>query len=133
MRPDDKLRTESALAARFGVNRQLRCAMRLKRWTDERWSAARGAGCCDLYPYRLPHWPHASVSPEPHRTRRIPGKEFLTLENPHRTTREKAARCLWARNAQVQVCEGLSFADDQVIALFRSVFSARVSDMLAAS
>jgi len=62
---------------------------------------------------------------------RMPSKEFLTLETRTARPEESDALAL-AQNAQVQVCEGLSFADGQVIALFRSVFSAaRFPDMLA--
>ena len=123
--PDDKLPTESALAARFGVNRHtVRHAVKaLPR---------RGAGVFVTstptdYPIGRRVRFHQNLSAQG----RMPSKEFLTLETRTARPEESDALAL-AQNAQVQVCEGLSFADGQVIALFRSVFSAaRFPDMLA--
>ena len=130
--PDDKLPTESALAARFGVNRHtVRHA--IKALTDEGLVLPRrGAGVFVTstptdYPIGRRVRFHQNLSAQG----RMPSKEFLTLETRTARPEESDALAL-AQNAQVQVCEGLSFADGQVIALFRSVFSAaRFPEMLA--
>jgi len=122
--PGDKLPTEAALAARFGVNRHtVRRALGAMAESGLV-HARRGAG---VFVAQAP-----TVYPIGRRVRfhqnlaaagQIPAKEILALETRIASARESAALAL-ADGACVHVYEGLSLADGAPIALFRSVFPA---------
>ena len=129
--PGDRLPTESTLASRFGVNRHtVRHAFRAL--ADEGLVLSRrGAGVFVKsiptdYPIGRRVRFHQNLSAQG----RIPSKELLLLETRAPRDEEFSALGL-ADGTKVQVCEGLSFADGQVVAVFRSVFSAaRFPDIL---
>ena len=129
--PGDRLPTESTLASRFGVNRHtVRHAFRAL--ADEGLVLSRrGAGVFVKstptdYPIGRRVRFHQNLSAQG----RIPSKELLLLETRAPRDEEFSALGL-ADGPKVQVCEGLSFADGQVVAVFRSVFSAaRFPDIL---
>jgi len=123
--PDAKLPTEASLAARFGVNRHtVRHA--IKALTEEGLVLPRrGAGVfVTSTPTDYPIGRRVRFHQNLRAAGRSPAREFLLLETRTARPDERAALGL-PDDGEVQVCEGLSFADKQVIALFRSVFSAR--------
>ncbi len=130
--PETKLPTEAALAARFGVNRHtVRHA--IKALTNEGLVLPRrGAGVfVTSTPTDYPIGRRVRFHQNLRAAGRSPAKELLLLETRTARPEENTALALPA-GAEVQVCEGLSFADDQVVALFRSVFCAeRFPDLLA--
>ena len=130
--PDAKLPTEAAFAARFGVNRHtVRHA--IKALTEEGLVLPRrGAGVfVTSTPTDYPIGRRVRFHQNLRAAGRSPAKKLLLLET--RTTRpEESTALALSDGAPVQVCEGLSFADTQVVALFRSVFCAkRFPDLLA--
>ncbi|MEQ9260461.1 MAG: phosphonate metabolism transcriptional regulator PhnF [Roseovarius sp.] len=129
-RPGDKLPTEAALSRRFGVNRHtVRRALRLLA-EDGVVHARRGAGVfvtqeATEYPIGKRVRFHQNLRA----AGRLPAKEVLTMETRAATADEAEALQLEA-GALVHVYEGLSLADAQPIALFRSVFpAARLPDL----
>ena len=130
-RPGDKLPTESALAARFGVNRHtVRHAIRALA-EEGLVLSRRGAGVFVMStPTDYPIGRRVRFHQNLREQGRIPSKELLLLET--RAPRDEEFSALALTNAtKIQVCEGLSFADGQVVAIFRSVFSAaRFPDIL---
>jgi len=130
--PDAKLPTEAALAARFGVNRHtVRHA--IKALTEEGLVfPRRGAGVFGTStPTDYPIGRRVRFHQNLRAAGRSPAKELLLLETRTARTEESTALAL-PDGAEVQVCEGLSFADTQVVALFRSVFCAeRFPDLLS--
>lgn len=129
--PDDRLPTEAALAARFGVNRHtVRHA--IKALAGEGLVLPRrGAGVfVTSTPTDYPIGRRVRFHQNLKAAGSTPAKELLLLET--RTARPEESAALALENgADVQVCEGLSFADGQVVALFRSVFCAvRFPDLL---
>lgn len=128
--PGDKLPTEAELSARFGVNRHtVRHA--IKAMSDNGLvHARRGAG---VFVTQIPTDYAIGKRVRFHRNLvqagRLPGKEVLHLETRAADAQEIEALAL-AEGARVHVYDGLSLADDQPIAVFRSVFpAARFPDM----
>ena len=129
----DKLPTEAALSARFGVNRHtVRHALK-SLGEDGTVHARRGAGVfvtstpTDYAIGRRVRF-HQNLTA----AGRIPAKEVLLLDT--RTADPKEAEALQLETgAQVHAYEGLSLADGQPIAHFRSIFPAdRFPGLLAA-
>jgi len=122
--PGDKLPTEAALARRFGVNRHT-VRRALGAMVDENLiHTRRGAGAFIAQrPTEYPIGRRVRFHRNLRAAGRLPAKEILSLETRQADTREAEALQLAAR-AHVHVCEGLSLADGQPIALFRSVFPA---------
>jgi GntR family transcriptional regulator, phosphonate transport system regulatory protein len=132
-RSGDKLPTEAALARRFGVNRHtVRHALSALAAAGTV-HARRGSG---VYVASVPtDYPlgrrvrfHQNVTA----SGRTPMRRLLRLETRLADARECEALAL-PSDATVHVVEGLSFADDVPIAMFRSVFPAqRFPGLLAA-
>ncbi|MEM6890185.1 MAG: phosphonate metabolism transcriptional regulator PhnF [Pseudomonadota bacterium] len=122
--PGDKLPTEAALAARFGVNRHtVRHA--LKSLSDEGLVfARRGAGVfVTQVPTDYPIGKRVRFHQNLISAGRVPAKELLSLETRSASATEREMLCL-EKGQQVHVYEGLSLADRQPIALFHSTFPA---------
>lgn len=130
--PGDKLPTEAALSARFGVNRHtVRHA--LKSMAEDGFvHARRGAGVfVTMAPTDYPIGRRVRFHQNLRAAGRSPAKEILSLETRTAGPRETTALGLHDP-ARVHVYEGLSLADGHPIALFRSVFPAdRFPAMLA--
>jgi len=122
--PGAKLPTEAELSARFGVNRHtVRHALKSMS-NNGLVHSRRGAG---VFVAQVPTDYAIGKRVRYHRNLtqagRLPGKEILHLETRTADTREARALDL-AEGAQVHVYDGLSLADSQPIAVFRSVFPA---------
>ncbi|MCP4206917.1 MAG: phosphonate metabolism transcriptional regulator PhnF [Shimia sp.] len=130
--PGDKLPTEAELSARFGVNRHtVRHALKSMSETGLV-HARRGAG---VFVAQVPTDYAIGRRVRYHRNLeqagRLPGKEVLHLETRTADAKEVAALGL-SDGAKVHVYDGLSLADNQPIAVFRSVFPAeRFPDLTA--
>lgn len=129
--PGDKLPTEAALAARYGVNRHT-VRQALADLADSGLvHARRGAGVFVMqtptdYPIGKRVRFHQNLKAAGH----TPAKTVLFLETRAANETERDALEL-AAPAHVHVYEGLSLSDDQPIALFQSVFpAARCPDLL---
>ncbi len=123
--PGGKLPTEAELSARFGVNRHtVRHALKSMAETGLV-HARRGAG---VFVAQVPTDYAIGKRVRFHRNLeqagRLPGKQVLHLETCMASVEESDALGL-AEGAQVHVYEGLSLADAQPIATFRSVFPAQ--------
>lgn len=123
-RPGDKLPTEAAFAARFGVNRHtVRQAMAALAAAGTV-HARRGAGVfvtaqpTDYALGRRVRF-HQNVAA----SGRTPSRRITRLETRPARAREAEALGL-PPGAAVQVVEGVSLADGQPLAVFRSVFDA---------
>lgn len=131
--PGDKLPTEAALAARFGVNRHtVRHALSALA-KEDLVHARRGAGVfVTSTPTEYPIGRRVRYHQNLRAAGYTPAKTILFLETrPARRDEQTALRL--ADAAQVHVYEGLSLSDGQPIALFRSVFpAARFPDLLQA-
>ncbi|MFT6676182.1 MAG: GntR family phosphonate transport system transcriptional regulator [Sulfitobacter sp.] len=128
----DKLPTEAALAARFGVNRHtVRRALKALA-EDGLVHARRGAGVfVTLTPTDYPISRRVRFHQNLTAAGRIPAKDILHLATRAGDTQECAALNLQT-GARVHAYEGLSLADGQPIALFRSIFPAeRFPDLCA--
>lgn len=131
-RPGDKLPTEAALSARFGVNRHtVRHALAALAESGAV-HARRGAGVfvtatpTDYALSRRVRF-HQNVLA----SGRTPSRQILRQETRPADPGEAAALHLPA-GAFVQVVEGLSLADGTPLAMFRSIFpAARFPDLLA--
>ncbi len=122
-RPGDKLPTEAALATRFGVNRhtvrQALAALAAEALVRPR----RGAGVfVTATPTDYPIGARVRFHQNLRAAGRSPAKQMLALETRAPSPAERDA--LGLTEGHVHVYEGLSLADGQVIALFRSVFPA---------
>ncbi len=131
--PGDRLPSETALAARFGVNRHT-----LRRAVAALAEAGlvhprRGAGVfVTARPTDYPIGRRTRFHRNLIAAGQTPERRFLTLETRSADAGEAAALAL-DPGAPVQVCEGLSLADGVPLAVFRSVFCARrFPDLLAA-
>lgn len=133
-RPGERLPTEADLAARFGVNRHtVRHALKALVAAGTV-VTRRGAGA---FVARRP----AADYPIGRRVRfhqniaalgRTPSRRILRRETRHADAQEAAALGI-AEGAAVHVVEGLSLADDEPVAAFRSVFpAARLPGLLDA-
>jgi GntR family phosphonate transport system transcriptional regulator len=121
--PGDKLPTEAALAARFGVNRhtvrQALAALAGEGLVHPR----RGAGVfVTARPTDYPIGQRVRFHQNLRAAGRSPAKKLLSLDTRNPSAAE--AEALRLTTGQVHVYEGLSLADGQVIAIFRSVFPA---------
>lgn len=132
-RPGDKLPTEAKLAERFGVNRHtVRQALAALAEAGAV-HARRGSGVFVTsrptdYPLGRRVRFHQNVTA----SGRTPSRVITRLETRRASIREAEALGL-DRAAAVHVVEGISLADDQPLAVFRSVFpAARFPGLLAA-
>jgi GntR family transcriptional regulator, phosphonate transport system regulatory protein len=123
-RPGDKLPTEAQLAARFGVNRHtVRHALSSLVKAGNVYTR-RGAGAFVAQtPTDYPIGRRVRFHQNLRAAGRTPAKAVLSLDTRLASAEERDALEL-GPDARVHVYEGLSFADDQPIALFRSVFPA---------
>lgn len=127
----DRLPTEAQLAARFGVNRHTVRRALADLAGQGLVFARRGAGVFVAarptdYPIGRRVRFHRNIAA----AGQVPGKEVLAVETRAADAREAEALSLGAGDA-VHVYDGLSLADGQPIALFRSVFpAARFPGML---
>ncbi|MDO5648289.1 phosphonate metabolism transcriptional regulator PhnF [Paracoccus sp. (in: a-proteobacteria)] len=130
-RPGDKLPTESELSARFGVNRHT-VRRALSDLADAGLvHARRGAGVfVTAQPTDYPLGRRVRLSQNLAASGRTASRRFTRLETLPADGAESAALCL-PLGDPVHVVEGVSFADGQPMALFRSVFPGRL-DVLAA-
>ncbi|KGM48978.1 phosphonate metabolism transcriptional regulator PhnF [Pseudooceanicola atlanticus] len=129
--PGDKLPTEAELASRFGVNRHtVRHA--LKDLSDRGLVLSRrGAGVfVTQSPTEYPIGRRVRFHQNVRAAGRLPSRKTLSTETRAADPREARALDL-PQGAPVHVAEGLSLADDQPLAHFRSVFPAdRMPDLL---
>ena len=132
-RPGDKLPTEAAFAARFGVNRHTVRQALAALAAAGTVHARRGAGVfvtaqpTDYALGRRVRF-HQNVAA----SGRTASRRITRLETRPATPREAEALGL-AIGADVQVIEGVSLADGQPLAVVRSVFDAgRIPGLLAA-
>jgi GntR family phosphonate transport system transcriptional regulator len=122
--PGDKLPTEAALSARFGVNRHTVRRALAAMAEDGLVHARRGAGVfVTLTPTDYPIGRRVRFHQNLTAAGRAPAKQILALETRAADAREAEALALQLGDA-VHVYDGLSLADGQPIALFRSVFPA---------
>jgi GntR family phosphonate transport system transcriptional regulator len=132
-RPGDKLPTEAALAARFGVNRHtVRHA--LATLTDQGLvHARRGSGVfVAATPADYPLGRRVRFQQNIQDLGKTPSRQWLRLETRLASLEEATALSL-PEGALVHLAEGLSLADDQPLAMFQSVFPAtRLPDLPAA-
>lgn len=129
--PGDKLPSEAELAARFGVNRHT-VRRALADLADKGLVySRRGAGVfVHSQPISYPISRRTRLSTNLAAIGREAGRQILSLETRHPSAAETAALHLTA-GAMVHVLEGISTADGQPLAVFRSVFSAsRFPDMI---
>ncbi|MEP2953570.1 MAG: phosphonate metabolism transcriptional regulator PhnF [Sulfitobacter sp.] len=131
--PGDRLPTEAQLAARFGVNRHtVRRAISDMNESGLTYSR-RGAGVFVAQrPTDYPIGKRVRFHQNLAAAGRVPAKQILMLETRAASAHE-AEQLGLEGEALVHVYEGLSLADDQPIAIFRSLFpAARFPDLLKA-
>lgn len=122
--PGDKLPTEAVLARRFGVNRHTVRRALGAMVEDGLIHTRRGAGVFVAQrPTDYPIGRRVRFHRNLRAAGRLPAKEILTLETRQSDAREAEALQL-AAGELVHICEGLSLADGQPIALFCSAFPA---------
>ncbi|MCZ0814105.1 MAG: phosphonate metabolism transcriptional regulator PhnF [Pseudomonadota bacterium] len=122
--PGDQLPTEAALSRRFGVNRHTVRRALAQLAEEGIVHARRGAGVfVTQSPTDYPIGRRVRFHQNLRAAGRMPTKEILSLETRAADTGEAAALDLQP-GAPVHACEGLSLADGQPVALFRSVFPA---------
>lgn len=122
--PGDKLPTEAALSARFGVNRHTVRRALAAMAADGLVHARRGAGVFVAQtPTDYPIGRRVRFHQNLTAAGRAPAKTILSLETRAADSREAEALNL-PSGAEVHVYEGLSLADQAPIAIFRSVFPA---------
>lgn len=132
-RPGDKLPTEAALSARFGVNRhtvrQALAALAQQGMVHSR----RGAGVfVAVAPTDYPLGRRVRFHENIAAAGRAPSREILHVETRLADAREAAALGL-PYGAQVHMVEGVSSADNAPLAAFRSAFPAeRLPNLLQA-
>ncbi len=122
--PGDRLPTEAALSARFGVNRHTVRRALAALAAAGLVHARRGAGVFVAakpmdYPLGRRVRFHQALAAAGH----LADRQALRLETRHADARERAELGL-PEGAEVHVYEGVSLADGQPLALFRSVFPA---------
>ena len=123
-RPGDRLPTEAELSTRFSVNRHT-----VRRALADLAQAGlvhsrRGAGVfVAARPVDYPLGRRVRYHQNLRAAGQMPGRELLRLETLPAAPREAEALAL-PEGSQVHVYEGISFADDAPMALFRSVFPA---------
>ena len=123
-RPGEKLPTEAALAARFGVNRHTIRQALAQLGRDGLVRSRRGSG---VYVADKPSEYPISIRPRFHETvsalGRLPSREISRIETRRAAIAEAEALGL-AAEAPVHVVEGLALIDGIPVAAFRSVFDA---------
>jgi GntR family phosphonate transport system transcriptional regulator len=123
-RAGDRLPSEAALAARFGVNRHTVRRALAAMAEAGLVHARRGAGVTVLHgPTEYPIGRRVRFHRNLQAAGRLPAREVDALETCAAGQGEAAALEV-APGAPVVVCEGRSLADGQPLALFRSVFPA---------
>jgi GntR family phosphonate transport system transcriptional regulator len=123
--PGDKLPTEADLARRFGVNRHTVRRALAELAEAGLTFARRGAGVfVTQAPTEYPLGRRVRFHQNLRAAGRLPSRQTLSIETRQADTREAGALSR-APGETVHVFEGLSLADGQPIALFRSVFPAR--------
>lgn len=131
-RSGDKLPTEAALARRFGVNRHTVRAALAHLAAAGIVHARRGSGVYVaqvLADYRLGSRVrfHQNIAA----SGRLPSRQITRMETVGCQPEEGAALGL-AAGQDVHVVEGLSLADGQPLAMFRSVFPGRIDGLMQA-
>ena len=122
--PGDKLPTEAALAARFGVNRHTVRRALAALGAAGLTHARRGAGVfVAARPADYPIGRRVRFHRNLAEAGRAPERRLLRRETRTADAREAAALHL-REGAQVHVIEGISLADGAPLALFRSLFPA---------
>jgi GntR family phosphonate transport system transcriptional regulator len=122
--PGDKLPTEAVLSKRFGVNRHTVRRALGQLAEDGVVHTRRGAGVfVAMVPTEYPIGRRVRFHQNLQAAGRMPAKEILSLETRACDAREAEALSL-DQGQPVHVYDGLSLADAQPIALFRSVFPA---------
>ena len=122
--PGDKLPTEAALSARFGVNRHTVRRALAAMADNGLVHARRGAGVFVAQtPTDYPIGRRVRFHQNLTAAGRAPAKEILSLETRAADQREAESLEIPV-GAAVHVYDGLSLADGQPIAIFRSVFPA---------
>lgn len=124
-RAGEKLPSEAALAARFGVNRHTIRQALAALAESGRVRARRGAGvfvaeAAADYPLSLRPRFHETVSA----LGRLPSREFTRVET-RRAAQPEAEALRLEDGAPVHVVEGVSLIDGTPVAVFCSVFDAR--------
>jgi GntR family phosphonate transport system transcriptional regulator len=120
----DKLPTEAELSRRFGVNRHTVRRALAALTEDGVLHTRRGAGAyVAQMPTDYPLGRRVRFNQNLRAAGRTPTRELLTLETRAADGREAEALDV-ATGAPVHVYNGKSLADDQPVALFRSVFPA---------
>ncbi|HEX9857946.1 MAG TPA: phosphonate metabolism transcriptional regulator PhnF, partial [Paracoccaceae bacterium] len=123
-RPGDRLPTEAALAARFGVNRHTVRHALAGMAQIGLVHARRGAGVfVATTPADYPLGRRVRFHQNLAASGRTPSRQVSRLETRHADPREAEALSL-PPGADVHVFEGLSLADGLPVAAFRSVFPA---------
>ncbi len=125
-RPGDKLPTEQALALRFGVNRHtVRHA--LAAMADQgAVQARRGSGVfVTAHPTTYPIGRRVRFGENVMAMGQTPSRTITRTETRIASAREAETLAL-AEPAMVHVVEGISFADNTPLAVFRSVFPAQM-------
>ena len=122
--PGDKLPTEAALSARFGVNRHtVRRALAALAEAGAIFTR-RGAGAFVAHrPTEYPIGRRVRFHQNLQAAGRLPTKEILALETRSADAAEAEALRL-VPGAMVHVCDGVSLADGVPVAVFRSTFPA---------
>ena len=129
-RPGDKLPTEAALAARFGVNRHTVRHALAEMAASGTVHARRGAGVfVASVPTDYPIGRRVRFQQNVLASGRTPSRQILRLETRASNAREAEILELALGDA-VHVVEGLSLADAVPMAMFRSIFPAtRFADL----
>lgn len=132
-RPGDKLPTEAELAARFGVNRHTVRHALAALSQDGTVHSRRGAGVfVTARPTDYALGRRVRFNRNVAASGRTPSRRITRLETRPASTREAGPLRL-SPGAEVHVVEGISLADGQPLAAFRSVFpAARFPGLLAA-
>lgn len=132
-RPGDKLPTEAELSARFGVNRHTVRHALAALAQDGTVHSRRGAGVfVTAAPTDYALGRRVRFNRNVSASGRTPSRRITRLETRPASSREAEALRLPA-DAGVHVVEGISLADGQPLASFRSVFpAARFPDLPAA-
>ncbi len=126
----DRLPTEAELSARFGVNRHTVRRSLAALGGEGLVHSRRGAGVFVAgRPTEYPIGRRVRFHQNLQAAGRLPGKGILTIATRTADAEEATALGL-APRSEVHAYEGLSLADGQPIALFRSVFpAARLPDL----
>ncbi|MFQ6547064.1 phosphonate metabolism transcriptional regulator PhnF [Aestuariibius sp. 2305UL40-4] len=128
--PGERLPTEAELSARFSVNRHTVRRAIADLASSGVLRSRRGAGVfVASAPLLYPIGDRVRFRKNLDAAGRMPGRrmDFLGTRRPDS---EEQAELRLPPDAEVYVCEGVSFADNVPIALFRSIFPATLPDLL---